>query len=281
MTRLVRQVSALTLLVVVLSSAGCSKPAEPEISPKVVPPAIATTGELAVGVDLDLPPFAGTDEGQQAGLDIDVARALAERLGLTVKIVDVKPSLAATAIADGSIDVAMSIPLGDTSLSAMSLAGAYAFDGPVFFVSNGSTESVEPSLTVTGPLAEPIGVQRASAAYWHLAAELDTSSLKTYDTLRAALEALAAGEIDVVAGDAFVGSYIARDIPGIHFAGQVRPATALSVAVAADNAELGDAVREALDGLAADGVLDALRRKWVGELPELESAASAEASPAP
>lgn len=281
MTRIIRRLSALALLMVALLGVGCSKPSEPKVSPKVAPPAIATAGELAVGVDLDLPPFAGTDEGQQAGLDIDVARALAEQLGLTVKFVDVRPSEAATAIADGSIDVAMSIPLGDTSLSTMSLAGAYAFDAPGFFISTGSTESVEPSLTVTGPLPEPIGVQKSSAAYWFLASELDPTSLKTYDTLRAALEALVAGEIEVVAGDAFVGSYIARDLQGVHFAGQVQPATALSIAVSAENAALGDAVRSALDGLAADGILDALRRKWVGDLPELTGTQSTSESETP
>ena len=64
----------------------------------------------------------------------------------------------------------------------------------------------------------------------------------------------------------------------MHFAGQMEPATLLGVAVAPENAKLADATREALDGLAADGVLDAIRGKWVGSLAKLKVAASDEAS---
>lgn len=279
--RIVRRVVSLIALGMLVAVAGCSAPAEPELRPVVAPPAIATAGELAVGVDLELPPFGGSDGGREAGLDVDVAAALAERLGLKVKLVDVKPSDAATALAGGSVDVVLSVPLSDTSLSAVSLAGAYAYDGPALFVSTGSTESVEPSLTVTNLPAGLVGVQQSSPAYWYLLSELDAEALKPYATLREAFDALVAGEVPVVAGDAFVGAYMARDLPGVHFAGQLQPASPLSVAVAADNSELQDVVREALDALAADGVFDTLRRKWVGELPELEGVPSTEESSAP
>lgn len=282
MSRFVRRLLTFSMLGLAVVSLGCSKPAEqPAVQPKVAPPAIATAGALAVGVDLAAPPFAGEDGGIKAGLDIDVGAALAEQLGLKVRYVDVKPSNAATALADGSADVVMSVPLADTALSAVSLVGAYAFDGPAFFVSTSSTESVEPSLTVASVAAGTVGVQRESAAYWYLISELDAENVKVYDTLRDAIDGLEAGEVPVVAGDAFVGAYIARDRPRVHFAGQVQQASSLSAAVAAENTELADAVRTALDGLAADNVFDALRRKWVGDLPELAAPESAEVSPAP
>lgn len=276
-----RAVVATAAIAMLLLAAGCSKPEEPKAEPKVAPPAVKTAGALTVGVDLDAPPFAGTDEGQQAGLDVDVARAIAEQLGLTVTLVDVKPSDAATALADGTVDAVMSVPLGSTILSSVSLVGAYAYDGPAFFVSNGSTQSVEPSLTLETLDVPAIAAQKESESFWRLSAELDPETVKSYDVLREALEALAAGEVPVVAGDAFVGAYIARDIQGVHFAGQLTPAVPLSVAVAAENAELADAIRTALDTLDADGVLSTLRRKWVGELPELAVSESSDTSPTP
>jgi len=42
------------------------------------------------------------------------------------------------------------------------------------------------------------------------------------------------------------------------------------VTVASEATELEQAVRETLDTLAAEGVLDTILRKWVGELPRLE-----------
>lgn len=282
MTRFAQRVIPAIALCAALAATGCSKSVEaPELQPTVAPPAIHKPGEMSVGVDLDTPPFAGKKSGREAGLDIDVAAALAEKLGLTVRFVDVKPSDAATALAEGTVDVVFSVPLSDTSLSAVSLAGTYASTGPALFVLTGSTASVEPSLTLASLVAPKVGAQKGSAAFWELKANWDAGAVKEYETLRAALEALQSQEIPVVAGDAFVGAYLARDLPGVQFAGQVGPAWPLSVAVAAENSGLGEAVREALDGLAADGVLDTLRRKWVGELPELESMASTDATDTP
>ncbi len=267
---------------VALSAVGCSQPKEPELQPKVTPPAVQEAGVLKAGVDLEYPPFAGTDSGQQAGLDIDVAAALAERLGLKVVYVQVPASDAATALAGGGVDVVLSVPFSAEAVSNVSLAGSYASDAPALFIATESTAPVEPTMTVM-TLPEPpakVGVQKGSEAYWRLSRDIGEESLTLYPTLRAALEALAAGEVPVVAGDALVGAYIARDLPKVHLAGQLQSATLLGIAVAPENSSLSEATREALDGLAADGVLDAIRLKWVGDLAKLKVDAADEASEA-
>lgn len=270
MNRFGRSVVLVALAAMLAVSLGCSKKEEPTLEAKVSPPAVKTAGVLVAGVDLSMPPFAGTDNGKQAGIDIDVASALAEQLGLTVKFVDVKPSEAATALADGTADIVLSVPLDSDDLSQMSLAGSYISDAPAFFVSTGDTSSVDASLTLTTVSAPKIGAQTESASYWTIRHELGEDVAEGYPTLREALQALSNGTVTVVAGDALVGAYIARDFPTVHFAGQMSSGTPLAVAVAADNTTLGDAVREQLDGLAANGVLDTIRRKWVGDIPEIE-----------
>jgi len=92
------------------------------------------------------------------------------------------------------------------------------------------------------------------------------------------LTALADGEVTAVGGDAIVGAYIAHDLEGVRYAGSLLPATPLGIAVSAENPKLADTVRLTLDGLAADGVLRAIRYKWVGGLPKLPMA-SEDASP--
>jgi polar amino acid transport system substrate-binding protein len=268
---------------VVLMSAGCiaqQQTAAPQ--PKVTPPAIKEAGTLRAGVDLAYPPFGGTDNGQQAGLDLDVAAALAEKLGLKLVVVPVTASSAATELANGSVDVVMSVPFSAEALSNVSLAGSYASDAPGFFIATEGTAAVEPTMTMATlpPPPAMVGAQKGSEAYWKLLYELGPEAVQPYASLREAIEALAKGDVPVVAGDALVGAYIARDFPTVHFAGQMAPATLLGVAVAPENAKLGDAKREALDGLAVDGVLDAIRGKWVGSLAKLKVAASSAASEA-
>jgi len=259
--------------------AGCAPASSAKLEPKVAPPAIKEAGTLRVGVDLEYPPFGGTDEGKQAGIDLDVASALAGSLGLEAAFVDVKPSEAATALADGTVDVVFSVPYTQESLSRTSLAGSYISDGPAFFIATESTASVEPSMTLDTLPAIKIGAQEGSAAWWKLESEFGAESLTAYPTLRDALEGLRVGVVKVAAGDAIVAGYIMRDMPTIHLAGQLEPAAPLGVAVGMDNVALGDAVRTGLDSLAADGVLDAIRTKWVGSLPKLKLPESTEVTP--
>jgi polar amino acid transport system substrate-binding protein len=263
-------------MVSALTGVGCRKQAEPELEPKVTPPAIGQAGVFRAGVDLDVPPFAGTDGGTKAGIDIDVAAAVADKLGLTVEYVDVKPSEAATAVAEGTVDAVFSVAISEADLSRVAPAGTYLLDGPGIFVSHEGTASVEPSLTIETLPAGKVAVQAESQSHWLLEAQIGSDSLAIYDTLREALEALGRGEVDYAAGDAIIAAYIARDTPNVGLAGQLASATPLAVVVAPDNNVLSDAVRGALDELAADGVLASVRSKWVGDLPELQAEEPAE-----
>jgi len=265
---------------VALASAGCSQPKPVELQPTVAPPAVKEAGTLRAGIDVDYPPFGGTDNGQQAGIDLDVAAALAERLGLKLTVVKIQTSEAATELANGAVDVVLSVPFSAEGLSNVTLAGSYASNAPGFFISTDDTAPVEATMTIA-TLPEPpakVGVQKGSEAYWKLTRELGEEAIEVYPSLREALDALSKGDVPVVAGDAMVGAYIAREYPTVHFAGQMENATLLGIAVLPDNTKLSDATREALDGLAADGVLDAIRSKWVGDLGKLKVAASDEAS---
>ena len=258
---------------------GCrGLPSEGRLHPTVFPPAIQHKGTLKAGIDMSTPPFGGSDQGRKAGIDLDVAEALATRLGLTLSVVDVKPSDAATALATGKVDVVMSVPYTADALTYSAIAGSYMIDGPAFFVAAEPSASVAPTLTLDTLDAEKVGVQQGSPAYWALTSEFSTQTVTVFPTLRQAFEALQQGQVQAVAGDAFVGAYIGRDMPSVRYAGQVEPATPLGVAVAPSNTTLEDAVRSALDGLAGDGVLDAVRTKWVGSLPGLQARATTDTS---
>ena len=258
---------ALAVATPCLSACGPSAPTS-KAQPKVAPPVIKEAGVLRAGVDLSYPPFAGVDHGRDAGIDIDVASALAGRLGLSVEFVDVKASQIATAISQGDVDIAMSAPFSADVLSRATIAGTYLSDGPALFTRDASG-SVNASAPLDGLDGVKVGTQGGSEAYWRLADELGATNVVSYDSLRDALNGLSQSEVEYVGGDALVGAYIARDLPGVRYAGAIAPAHLLGVAVAADNTKLADAVRQTLDSLAGDGALDTIRSKWVDALPKL------------
>jgi polar amino acid transport system substrate-binding protein len=269
------------LALMLVGSAGCKPDAVEKPQPKVAPPAIKAAGTLRVGVDLATPPYAGVDLGKKAGIDVDVAAAVAEQLGLEVAYVDVKPSDAATALAQGKADVVLSVPFVGSGSSQVTLAGTYITSAPAFFVTTEGTASVEPSITIDTVAVPKVGAQAESQAFWMLTDQLGPDAVQSYGSLRDAIEALDAGTAELVAGDALVGAYIIRDFPQVSFAGQVGPGVPLAAAVALENTTLADGVRGALDQLAADGVLQFVRTKWVGELPELTVQESADSTATP
>jgi ABC-type amino acid transport substrate-binding protein len=258
---------SVVLGLVLLLAPGCSQPAEPALQPKLRPPAIKVPGVLRVGVNPSYPPFAGEAKGQQAGIDVDVAQALATRLGLKAQLIDVKPSEIATALSDGTVDVALSAPFSAAVLSRASIAGTYLSDGPAVFVARESTVSVPATVTPPWLATVRTGAQASSPSYWLLAEQIGAESVNSFPTLRGALEALSAGSLQAVVGDGLVGAYIARDLPGVRYGGQLAPASPVGVAVSTDDTKLSDAVRSALDSMAGEGVLSAIRAKWVGDLP--------------
>ncbi len=271
---------AVALLAVVVGLVGCNRKQVEQVTPQVKPPAIKEAGTLRVGIDLTYPPFAGEDNGQKVGIDVDVASALAEKLGLKVVLVDVAASEAATALADDSADIVMSIPLDQATEGKVAYAGSYISDAPVLFAKVASG-SVEPSVTIQRLGDDTIGAQYGSPAFWYLQDQLGDQYVRGYSTLEEPLAKLADGSLKIVAGDAVIGSYIARELENVRMVGQLKPAGLIGIAVRSDNSALQEAIRARLEGLAADGVLATIRKKWVADLPKLQLPASAESTATP
>ncbi len=282
MSRSKRIVALLLSALLIGGLVGCgSGGKKSELVPKIAPPLIATEGVLRAGVDLSYPPFAGVDKGEKAGIDVDVAAALAERLGLKLELVDLKASAVPAALKAKQIDIALgAMPISDAVLADVTVAGSYLTDGPALF-SMVASGTPTPTATPDGLGALLVGVQQGSDSFWIMESEYGEGFASPSATLRETFEALAAGEIDVVVADAVVGAYLARDFPGATFVVQYSSAEPLGVLVTKDATEFETAIRKELDALASEGVLDAIRTKWVGKLPVLDAIPSEEASATP
>lgn len=287
--RLFRTVAMLvTLCVLGPFAAGCQKkPAEPALAPRIAPPAIKRSGVLRVAIDPTQPPFAGTVDGQTVGMDVDVAAAVAERLGLKLELVKLGWKEIPKAVANRTVDLGLgAIPITEAILADVSVAGSYATDGVGLFAATAtgtaeSTAALGPGGSTALIQDAKVGCQEGSATQWFLESEFWEGFAKTYGTLREAFDALKAGEVDYVACDAFVGAYLARDYDSIAFIAALGEPTPLGALVAKDSPELETSVREVLDTMAADGTLAAIRAKWVGGLPEMQGDAGAERTGTP
>jgi polar amino acid transport system substrate-binding protein len=309
MTR--RHITAALIGAMLVALTGCTgQIAAVKLTPKVSPPTIAKAGVLRAAVDLSYPPFAGTVKGQLVGLDVDVASAIAEQLGLKLELVDAKPAAAAAMLTSDSVDVALGGLTIDSAVSSqIAFAGTYVSDAPAIFVATVATGSASatgsvsttgaapataaaapspplplpsqsPTATLQGLEGRRIAVQGGSLAYWVLLDTYGEEQLSVVATLDEALRAVADGKADVAAGDALVGTYMLSSFPTVRYAGQIGSAYPLGVGVSQAKPQFEARVRTILDKLSSEGVLVTLRRKWFGDLGVLAVTSSSQPSTA-
>lgn len=235
-----------------------------ELVPAVDDSALKQPGTLTVGIPaIESAPLAVIDSnGSQTGLDVDLAHALADALGLSrvsfVSVTDVVTAL------QESCDVVMGIT-ADNSWGA-TLVGNYAQGATGVFSAQGTVAPVD----VSALSGASVGVQQGSVSQRALA-ELGTGAVETtFSNLNEAFDALLAGTVSYVACDAYSGAYLATAYDGITFAGTLDDPAPTSIAVA--SAELQAPVQAALEEVQANGVGDLLRVSWVGDLPTLTEA---------
>jgi polar amino acid transport system substrate-binding protein len=261
-----RTVTVLLLGAILVAATGCvGGIGAGTLTPKITPPDIAKAGVLKAAVDLSYPPFAGSVKGERVGLDIDVASAIAEQLGLKLEIVDAKSSVAAALVTSGSVDIVLGALTVDSAVSSqLAFAGTYASDAPAAFAAKETSVSLDDLST------KRIAVQKDSLAYWLLLDTYGEAPLVVVPTLEDAFKAVISAKADLVAGDALVGTYLLRGHPTFAYVGQVGSAYPLGVGVSQAKPNLEAKVRAALDKLASQGVLETIRRKWFGDLAPLK-----------
>ena len=231
-------------------------------------PTVKTAGTLTVAVYNDFAPFSD----HNAGIDIDIAKALAAKMGLQLSLLpfpagdDVNDDLRNMVwkghyMGYGPADVMMHVPI-DPALTAhndkVAFFGSYLRE-TVRLVRNLSQLPTYSNLdSLTGL---KIGVDKASIGAVLLLGAEDgkfREDVKIYASATEALEKLKAGEVaGVIANEAEIESVLKQDarfqMGDISFPMLPRNGWIVGMAVKKDNPELKDALTEATAQLIASG----------------------------
>lgn len=220
---------------------------------------LVTPGTLTVAMDTsDAPQAMVLSEGVE-GYDVDVARSLAERMGLELAVVS--GTSAESTVGAGTADLYLGAETTDAA-EGITVSGVYLENATAVF---GTSDAA--SLTAADLAAATVAVQDGSASQEALVRSAISATQSTYSNVNACFDALAAGEVDYVVCDATAGAYLARAYPGVSFEGTLSSSTAFGLAIASDAHELSDAVSSALDEISSDGTLDAIHTVWYGTMP--------------
>ena len=255
---------------VIMGLSGCaltvpaiSEVQEQTVSPTVSDSNLVSAGTLTVALDTDNAPYGMTSGDSVTGYSADVARALAQRMGLKVQFVNA--SSASSALSGGKADIYMDDDDSTSSTtSGIASAGTFMSDATAIF---GASSQAGSSVSASTLENATIGVQSSSASQDVLTRCGIASGQQTYSTINECFEALAKGEVQYVACDAEAGGYVSRIYADVSFIGTLSDATSGNILTSSSASELSSAVEAALETIEADGTLDAVQTKWFGDTP--------------
>ena len=264
--------AAMACLALVLGGCSSSNYQPALKDPTVAPPTVGQAGTLRVGVDTANPPLAGMGSDKIIGIDVDIAAALADRLGLKLSIVDVG-SDPEGALAEGKVDIVMGIDQsegGDFWLSS-----AYLPTGVAAFAT-----SPDAGVPTAGGSAK-FAAQISSKSAWAVTNEFGESALTSTTNLTDAFADLTSGSDSYVAADAIIGYYAAHGQGiDVSIVAMLLAPSGYCIGVPNDNAELQAAVTQAVDDLTSGGVIDVIEQKWLGTSLDLSAVPQTAGAPA-
>ena len=260
--------AAVCCAAMLLLATGCQQQESytpPEATPAVSKPVIAQEGVLRVGVNANNAPLAGQPSSSTkiVGIDVDMAAALADQLGLKLEVVDVSTD-AAGALTSGKVDVVMGVNKSDSP--SFWTSDTYLPTAVALFAQ--SSNSTVPANSASTKIA----AQVSSNSAWAVTNEFDNSTITTTEDLKSAFSALESGKVQYVTADAVVGSYVSNNAGmDVHMVALMQQASGYCVGVLDGNTKLKQAVSNALSAMNSNGVSSIIQKKWLGTTMDLSS----------
>lgn len=233
----------------------------------LLPADIVSAGKLVFGTDATYAPNEFKDaDGKPIGWEIELADAMAAKLGLTTEYNVAKFDNIIPSITGGKYDVGLSsffdtkerqqqVDMVDYYTAGIQWAGAAGAKidpnnacGLKLAVQNGTTEALD-----DGPAKSAACVAAGKAPI----------SLLGYDTQDDATAAVALGRADALSADSPVTQYAVAQSKGkLETMGDVYSVFLYGMPIAKDRGTLGKALEAALQSLMDDGTYKAILSKW-------------------
>ncbi len=216
-------------------------------------------GKLTMATNATFPPYEmTTDSGDIEGIDVDTAKAIAEKLGLELQIDDMDFDAALLSVQQGKADIAMAgITVTDERKAVMAFSDSYATGIQSIIVPEGSDIASPDDLA-----GKKIGTQRGTTGYIYCTDDFGEDSVVAYDNGLTAVQALNNGQVDAVVIDNAPAQEFVAANPGLKVLDTSYAEEDYAIGMAKGSA-LEDAVNKALEELKADGTLQAIVDKYI------------------
>ena len=219
-----------------------------------------TAGKLTMSTNAAFPPYEmTTDSGDFEGIDVEVAGAIAGKLGLELQVDDMDFDAALLAAQNGKSDIVMAgVTVTDERQKVMDFSDTYAEGIQSIIVPEDSDIASADDLT-----GKAIGTQRGTTGYIYCADDFGEDNVIAYDDGLTAVQALNNGQVDAVVIDNAPAKSFVEANPGLKILDTAYAQEDYAIGVAKGNTALLDAINSALEELQADGTLQAIVDKYI------------------
>lgn len=218
-----------------------------------------TEGILTMGTNAAFPPYEFYDGDDIVGIDAEIAGLLAEKLGLTLEIVDMDFATIVTSVQTGGVDIGLAgMTVTEERLKNVNFTDSYATGVQVIIVKEDSDIASVDDLE--GKL---IGTQEGTTGHQYCAEDYGEENVLAYTNGATAVQNLVQGAVDCVVIDEQPALNFVEANEGLKILETEYVIEDYAAAVAKENTALLDALNTALQELKADGSIDEILGKYI------------------
>lgn len=218
-----------------------------------------TEGILTMGTNAAFPPYEFYDGEDIVGIDAEIAGLLAEKLGLTLEIVDMDFSTIVTSVQTGGVDIGLAgMTVTEERLENVNFTDSYATGIQVIIVKEDS--DIASADDLEGKL---IGVQEGTTGHQYCSEDYGEENVLAYTNGATAVQNLVQGAVDCVVIDEQPALSFVEANEGLKILDTEYVIEDYAAAVSKENTALLDALNAALKELQEDGSIQKILDKYI------------------
>lgn len=221
------------------------------------------SNKLTMATNAQFPPYEYYEGGKIVGIDAEIAHLIADKIGMTLEIVDIEFDSIITGVQTGKYSMGMAgMTVTEDRLENVNFSTSYATGVQVVIVTEDSAITSVDDLGADGATYK-IGVQLATTGSIYAKDDYGDDRIVEYNNGVEAVEALKTGKVDCVIIDNEPAKAFVNANTGLKILATEYVVEDYAIAVAKNNTDLLDKINTALAELKEEGKIDAIINKYI------------------
>ena len=216
-------------------------------------------GKLVMVTNAEFPPYEFHDQNAIVGIDVEIAGAIAEQLGLELEIEDIAFDSIIPEIVSGKADIgAAGMTVTEDRKQNVDFSDTYAHATQVIIVKEDS--EIKGVADLEGKI---MGVQQGTTGDIYVSGDYGDAAVERYAKGMEAVQALAQGKVDAVVIDGEPAKQYIKEVEGLKIIDESYTDEDYAIAIKKGNTAMVEAVNAALAELKSEGKLDEIVAKYI------------------